>query len=151
MAGTKSFCAQPGELDKTWWLIDGDDALVGRLASEIAMILMGKHQPTYTPHLDTGDYVIVVNVDKIRFSGNKAEIKTYLWYTGYAGGLRSETAAARLQRAPEQVLRDAVRRMLPKNKLGVKMLDKLKMYRGNEHPHQAQNPQPRQLKANARG
>ncbi|HMP79486.1 MAG TPA: 50S ribosomal protein L13 [Pirellulaceae bacterium] len=151
MAGTKSFYAQPGELVKKWWLIDGEGAIVGRLASEIAMILMGKHQPTYTPHVDTGDYVVVINVDKIRFVGSKAEHKAYLWYTGYAGGLRSETAAARLQRAPEQVLREAVRRMLPKNKLGVKMLEKLKVYRGNEHPHQAQDPQPHELKSAARG
>ncbi len=147
MAGTKSFVAKASDINQNWWLVDGQDAIIGRMASEIAMILMGKHRPTYTPHLDTGDFVVVINVEKIRFTGAKAEKKQYTWFTGYTG-LRTESAAQRLERAPELVLREAVRRMLPKSKLGVKMLDKLKMYRGGEHPHQAQNPQPRVLTRN---
>jgi len=108
------------------------------------MILMGKHRPTYTPHVDTGDFVIVVNVEKITFTGKKWQQKEYNWYTGYPG-LRSETAAQRLARRPEKVLSEAVRRMLPKNKLAFKMLTKLKIYAGNEHPHQAQLPEPKEL------
>ena len=148
MAGTKSFLAKPGELKQSWWLVDANAAIVGRLASEIAVILMGKHRPTYTAHVDTGDFVVVVNVDKVRFTGRKMEQKTYTWFTGYTG-LRSETAAKRIERAPEMILKEAVRRMLPKNKLGVHMLDKLKLYRGDQHPHQAQDPQPLQLEATA--
>ncbi|MEM7456493.1 MAG: 50S ribosomal protein L13 [Planctomycetota bacterium] len=140
MPGTKTYVAKPGEIDKKWWIVDADDLIVGRLASEIAVILMGKHRPTYTPHVDTGDFVIVTNADKVKFSGNKWENKTYTWYTGYPG-LRSETAKARFERKPEQILRDAVRRMLPKNKLGTQMLSKLKIYKGTEHPHSAQAPE----------
>lgn len=141
MAGTKTFVAQPDSIEKNWWLIDADDQVVGRLASRIAVILMGKHRPTYTPHVDTGDYVVVLNCDKVRFSGTKWSEKTYTWFTGYTG-LRGETAEKRLQKRPELILREAVRRMLPKNKLAVKMLDKLKLYPGTEHPHTAQHPQP---------
>ena len=104
---------------------------------------MGKHKPTYTPNTDTGDFVVVTNVEKLQFSGKKWEQKTYTWYTGYPG-LRSEKAGKRFERRPEQVLQDAVRRMLPKNKLGRKMLSKLKIYKGAEHPHGAQCPQPRE-------
>ncbi len=141
MAGTKSYLANPTELEKQWWHVDADQQIVGRLASKIAVILMGKHRPTYTAHLDTGDFVVVVNCDKIQFTGDKWNNKTYTWFTGYTG-LRLETAQARLERCPELILREAVRRMLPKNKLGEKMLNKLKLYAGSEHPHQAQNPQP---------
>ena len=140
MAGTKSYVAKPIELEKHWWLVDADQQIVGRLASKIAVILMGKHRPTYTAHLDTGDFVVVLNCDKIQFTGDKWNLKTYTWFTGYTG-LRLETAQARLDRCPELILREAVRRMLPKNKLGEKMLNKLKLYAGPEHPHQAQNPQ----------
>ena len=136
--------AKAGEVDQQWLLVDGTDKIVGRLASEIAVVLMGKHRPQYTPHVDTGDFVVVTNVDKIRFSGNKAEKKMYTWYTGYPG-LRSEAAGKRLERRPERVLSDAVRRMLPKNKLASKMLSKLKMYSGPDHPHQAQNPIPTEM------
>ncbi|HAN97978.1 MAG TPA: 50S ribosomal protein L13 [Planctomycetaceae bacterium] len=131
--------AKPGEVKQGWWVVDGQDKIVGRLARDIAMILMGKHRPTYTPHVDTGDFVIVLNCDKVRFTGRKWQQKTYTWYTGYPG-LRSETAADRLARRPELILHDAVRRMLPKNKLGRKMLSKLKLYTGSEHEHQAQQP-----------
>ncbi len=141
MAGTKTYVAKPGEIERKWWTVDAEDQIVGRLASEIAVVLMGKHRPTYTPHVDTGDFVIVTNVDKVTMSGNKWEQKTYTWYTGYPG-LRSETAASRFARKPEQIMRDAVRRMLPKNRIGRKMLSKLKLYTGSDHPHQAQDPQP---------
>ena len=139
--GTKSYNAQNHPIEQKWWIVDGEDQIIGRIASDIAMVLMGKHRPTYTPNVDTGDFVVLTNCDKVKFSGNKASKKTYTWYTGYTG-LRSETAANRLERKPEQVMRDAVRRMLPKNKIGRHMLDKFKIYKGDEHPHQAQNPLP---------
>lgn len=140
MAGTKSFVAKPGDVEQKWWLFDAEDQVLGRMASEIAVILMGKHKPTYTPHTDTGDFVVVTNIEKLNLTGKKWEQKTYTWYTGYPG-LRTESAAKRFERRPEQVVRDAVRRMLPKNKLGRKMLGKLKLYKGADHPHSAQNPQ----------
>lgn len=144
MTGTKSYMAKPGEVEQKWWLVDANDKVVGRLASDIAMILMGKHRPTYTPHVDTGDYVVVINADKVVFTGNKWNDKTYSWYTGYPG-LHVETAAERLKRHPDRILREAVRRMLPKNALARKMLAKLKIYAGTEHGHQAQQPEPREL------
>lgn len=144
MATTKSYMARPGELQPKWWLVDASNKVVGRLASDIAMILMGKHRPTYTPHVDTGDYVVVINAEKVRFTGRKLELKRYTWYTGYMG-LRVETAGHRLKRKPELILRDAVRRMLPKNKLAFQMLDKLKIYVGDSHPHQPQQPESIQL------
>lgn len=137
----KTFMAQPQNVERQWFTVDATDQIVGRLASEIAVILMGKHKPTYTPHVDTGDFVIVTNVEKVVFSGKKWDQKRYTWYTGYPG-LRSETAKNRLERRPELILREAIRRMLPKNKLARKMLSKLKLYVGPEHPHQAQQPQP---------
>ena len=140
----KTYMAKPGEVEQKWWLVDATDKVVGRLASDIAMILMGKHRPTYTPHVDTGDYVVVVNVEKIAFSGKKWDQKRYTWYTGYTR-LRSESAAERREEKPEKILTEAVRRMLPKNKLAVAMLSKLKVYAGEEHPHQAQMPEPKEL------
>lgn len=144
MPATKSYMAKPGEVTQHWWLVDAADKIVGRLASDIAMILMGKHRPTYTPHVDTGDFVVVINAAKVVFTGRKWDNKTYTWFTGYTG-LRSETAGQRLERHPEDILSEAVRRMLPKNKLGRKMLSKLKVFAGAEHPHQAQQPEPIQL------
>lgn len=144
VAGTKTYVAKPGEVEQKWYLVDGTDQIVGRLASDIAVILMGKHRPVYTPHVDTGEFVVVTNVEKVRFTGRKWEQKKYTWYTGYPGQ-RSETAANRLERRPEQILREAVRRMLPKNKLGDAMLSKLKVYAGPDHPHQAQNPESLEL------
>lgn len=144
MTGTKTFMAKPGEVEQKWWLVDATDKVVGRLASDIATILMGKHRATYTPHVDTGDYVIVINAEKVVFSGNKWSDKRYTWYTGHTG-LRTETAAKRLQRHPDRILREAVRRMLPKNSLARKMLSKLKIYAGTEHQHQAQQPELREL------
>ena len=144
MSALKTYMAKSGEVDQQWWVVDANDKVVGRLASDIATILMGKHRPTYTPHVDTGDFVVVVNVEKVQFTGRKWDQKTYNWYTGYTG-LRSEVAEKRHQRHPDQVLREAVRRMLPKNKLGRKMLAKLKLFVGPDHPHQAQQPTPIEL------
>lgn len=139
MVANKTYMAKPGELERQWYVVDGTDQIVGRLATDIATILMGKHRPTYTPHVDTGDFVIVTNCDKVTLTGNKWLTKRYTWYTGYPG-LREETADRRHQRHPDKILRDAVRRMLPKSKLGRQMLSKLKLYAGAEHPHQAQQP-----------
>ncbi|HUS38356.1 MAG: 50S ribosomal protein L13 [Pirellulales bacterium] len=140
---TKTYSAKPGDVEQKWWLYDAEGLIVGRLAAEIAPILMGKHRPQYTPHIDTGDFVVVVNVEKIVFTGKKWKNKTYTWYTGWPG-LRSVTAEKRREAHPERILTEAVRRMLPKNKLGRKMLAKLKVYAGDQHPHQAQGPQSRQ-------
>jgi large subunit ribosomal protein L13 len=141
---TKTYVAKPGELPEKWWVVDAADKVVGRLASDIAMMLMGKHRPTYTPHVDTGDFVIVVNAERIKFTGKKWQQKEYKWYTGYPGQM-VETAEERRTRRPELILREAVRRMMPKTKLGVHMLDKLKIYAGADHPHQAQQPEAREL------
>lgn len=151
---TKSFLAKAGEVQPGWILVNADGQVVGRLAVKIAAILMGKHKPTYTPHVDTGDFVVVVNSDKIRFSGRpvthathpyfsaKMLTKEYDTYSRYPGGRKVVTAATMLERKPEEILRLAVKRMLPKTKLGRHMLKKLKLYRGDQHPHQAQQPQP---------
>lgn len=137
---TTTYMAKPGQVDQKWWIVDAEDQIVGRLASDLATILMGKHRPTYTPHVDTGDFVVVINAEKVKFTGSKWEKKEYRWYTGYTGQ-RSETAEQRLENNPDQILREAVRRMLPKNKLATKMLSKLKIFVGPEHPHQAQQPE----------
>ncbi|WP_146449020.1 50S ribosomal protein L13 [Bythopirellula polymerisocia] len=136
--------AKTGEVEQKWLLVDATDKIVGRLASEIAMILMGKHRPTYTPHVDTGDYVVVVNAEKIAFTGKKWENKKYAWYTGYTRQ-RTVSAGVRLEKNPALILEEAVRRMLPKNKLARNMLSKLKVYAGTEHPHTAQQPEPTEL------
>ena len=141
----KTYMAKPGEVEQRWWLVDAAGLRVGRLATELAMVLMGKHRPTYTPHVDTGDFIVVINADKVEFGGAKWEQKVYTWFTGYHG-LRSETAGDRLERRPELILQEAVRRMLPKNKLGRVMLSKLKVYAGAEHPHASQQPQVREIK-----
>lgn len=140
MAGTKTYMAKQQDVQRKWYLVDATDKKVGRLASDIAVRLMGKHRPTYTPHVDTGDFVVVTNVEKVVFSGNKWDQKTYAWYTGYPGQ-KTITARERFNRKPELILQEAVRRMLPKNKLGRKMLAKLKLYVGESHPHQAQQPE----------
>ncbi len=136
----KTTMVKPADVEPQWLLVDATDKVVGRLASDIAVRLMGKHRPTYTPHVDTGDFVVVVNCEKVKFTGKKWEQKKYTWYTGYTQQ-RSITAGEQLEKHPERVLREAVRRMLPKNKLARKMLDKLKIYEGGDHPHQAQNPE----------
>jgi len=144
MTTQKTYMARPGEVEARWWLVDATDKVVGRLAADIAMVLMGKDRPTYTPHVDCGDFIVVINAAKVVFTGKKWQQKEYAWYTGYVGQHR-ETAAHRLARKPELILREAIRRMLPKNKLAYKLLAKVKIYPGNEHPHQAQCPEPRDL------
>ena len=134
--------AKAGELAKQWYVIDATDMVVGRLAAQIAPILMGKHRPTYTPHIDTGDYVIVTNVDKVVFTGNKWLQKSYQRYSGHPGGQKEEVAWKLFQRRPERILQLAVQRMMPKNKIGRHMLSKMKLYVGDQHPHQAQMPTP---------
>src|SRR5947208_8083410 len=138
----KCYQAKAGELAKQWFVIDASGQVVGRLAAQIAPILMGKHRPTYTPHVDTGDFVIVTNVDKVVFTGNKWQQKFYQRYSGYPGGQREEAAWKLFQRHPDRILQLAVSRMMPKNKLGRHMMSKLKLYAGAQHPHQAQSPQP---------
>jgi large subunit ribosomal protein L13 len=139
-----TYMAKNGELEQQWLLVDAADQIVGRLASKIAVVLMGKHRPIYTPHVDTGDFVVVVNAEKVVFTGNKWKQKKYTWYTGYPGQ-KSITAERRLEKQPELILKEAVRRMLPKNKLGRKMLSKLKIFTGPDHTHQAQQPEPTEL------
>jgi large subunit ribosomal protein L13 len=140
VATQKSYMAKPGELEKKWFVVDATDCILGRIASDIAMILMGKHRPTYTAHVDTGDFVVVVNAEKVVMTGNKLQVRHYSWYNGYPRQ-KMESYAERLERKPEDLIIMAVKRMLPKNALGRHMLDKLKVYAGNEHPHQAQQPE----------
>jgi large subunit ribosomal protein L13 len=137
----KSFMAKKNEVEQKWLLVDADGAILGRVAAKIAPILMGKTKPTYTPHVDTGDYLIVVNAGKIRLTGKKAQTKEYDYYTYHPGGHRYVSFADMMAKKPEKVVEMAVRRMLPKNALGRKMLKKLKIYRGPEHEHQAQKPE----------
>ena len=125
-----------------WYIVDAENQVLGRLASEVAKILRGKHKPLYTPHVDTGDYVIIINADKVVLTGNKWSQKIYHWHTGYPGGLRQTTAEKLRQRRPERIVEYAVRGMLPKTKLGRAMLRKLKVYAANTHPHRAQQPEP---------
>lgn len=138
----KCFQAKPGEVEQHWYVLDATDQVLGRLAVRIASVLMGKNKPTYTPHVDTGDFVIVLNADKVKVTGRKKETVIYQSYTGYPGGQKEVPMRRVLDRHPERVLREAVRRMLPKNSLARQMLSKLKLYNGNEHPHQAQQPEP---------
>lgn len=137
----KTTWAKPGLYAHKWYVIDAEDYILGRMASKIAMMLMGKHKPIYTPFIDTGDYVIVVNAEKIAFTGTKARNKKYNWHTGYMGGIKERTLAEYLEKDPEEVIRLAVKRMLPKTKMGRAMLEKLKVYKGAEHPHAAQKPE----------
>jgi large subunit ribosomal protein L13 len=134
--------AKPDNITHDWYVIDASDAIVGRLATRLTTVLRGKHKPTFTPHLDTGDFVIVINADKVRFTGNKLDQKFYHHYTGYPGGLRSKSAREMLAQHPERVIQEAVRRMLPKNRLSRTVFSKLKVYAGPEHPHAAQQPKP---------
>jgi large subunit ribosomal protein L13 len=134
--------AKAGEITPQWRHVDAEGQVLGRLATRIATILMGKHRPTYTPHIDTGDYVIVTNAEKIVLTGRKAQQKMKLRYSGYPGGLKAESYASLLKRRPAVVVEDAVRRMLPKSVLGRRMYRKLKVYAGPDHPHHAQQPIP---------
>jgi large subunit ribosomal protein L13 len=137
----KTLFAKNTDVEKKWHVIDADGLVVGRLASRVAAILRGKNKPIFTPHVDTGNFVIIVNADKVRFTGNKLEKKEYYHHSGYPGGIKRETAKEIMKSSPERIIFSAVRGMLPKNKLGRKQLKKLKVYRGAEHPHNAQNPE----------
>ena len=140
-----TYFPKEGEIARKWFVVDATDKTLGRLASQVARILMGKENPQYTTFLDTGDHVIVINAGKIRVTGMKAEQKAYHRYTGYPGGLRSEDFNKRFDRKPELIIEDAISRMLPKTKLGKQMFTKLKVYRGDKHPHEAQKPEARVL------
>jgi len=137
----KSFMAKEGQIGGKWVIVDAAGAVLGRMASKIAMILMGKDKPTYTPHVLTGDYVIVINAEKVKVTGNKAAYKQYDYFTLYPGGHKYISFAEMMAKHPEKVIQMAVKRMLPKNKLGRDMLKRLKVYKGSEHMHQSQNPQ----------
>ena len=142
---TKTESARPGQVERRWFIVDADGQNLGRLSSVIAEVLRGKRSPWYTPHVDVGDFVIVTNAEKIAVTGNKMSEKRYWRHSGYPGGIRSRTLAEQLDRRPEEVIRKAVRGMLPKSKLGRAQLLKLKIYAGPEHPHEAQSPEPLRL------
>ena len=129
-------------VDRNWYVVDAENKVLGRLASELAKILRGKHKPDFTPHVDTGDYVIVINAEKVNLTGNKLKGKVYYSHSGYPGGIKSITAENLKAKKPEALIRLAVKGMLPKNRLGRKLFKKLKVYAGGEHPHQAQQPKP---------
>jgi large subunit ribosomal protein L13 len=141
----KSFLAKKDQVEQKWLLVDAEGAILGRMAAKIAPILMGKTKPTYTPHVDTGDYVVVVNAEKIKLTGKKAETKEYDYYTHFPGGHKYVSFADMMEKKPERVIELAVRRMMPKNKLAVAMMKKLKVYRGPEHENQAQKPEKTEL------
>lgn len=138
----KTESAKKEDITRKWYLIDAADKILGRIASDVARILMGKHKTVWTPNVDTGDFVVVINADKVRVTGKKLLDKTYYKHSGYIGGLKKESLGSLLNRKPETVITLAVKGMLPKTKLGRQMLKKLKVYRGDKHPHSAQNPQP---------
>ena len=137
----KTFVAKEQEIQKKWFLVDAENRILGRLATQIAIRLRGKHKPIFTPHADTGDFVVVINAEKITLTGAKLDNKVYYRHSGYIGGLKKITARRLLEQKPEEVLRLAVKRMLPKNSLGRRQLKKLKIYKGTDHPHQAQDPE----------
>ncbi len=137
----KTFVARPQEIERKWYLVDAKGKVLGRLASKIAMRLRGKHKPIFTPHTDTGDFVVVVNAEKVVLTGKKWDNKMYYRHSGYLGGLKVRSAKKMLETRPEEIIRHAVRGMLPKNSLGRRQLKKLKIYAGPDHPHQAQKPQ----------
>ncbi len=144
-----TYFPKAGEIVRKWYVVDASGQTLGRLASRVAMILMGKENPQYTPFIDAGDHVVVINADKIETTGMKAEQKSYKHYTGYPGGLRSEDYRERLARKPELIIEQAVLRMLPKTKMGKQMITKLNIYRGDKHPHQAQKPKDLALEVRA--
>jgi large subunit ribosomal protein L13 len=136
----KTFSAKPSDIERNWYVVDAKGKVLGRLATAISVVLRGKNKATFTPHMDTGDFVIVVNAGKVKLTGNKLMDKKYYSHTGYPGGLKETTAGKLLNEKPERVLISAVRGMLPKNRLGRQLIKKLKIYPGPEHPHSAQNP-----------
>ncbi|HIF86162.1 MAG TPA: 50S ribosomal protein L13 [Gammaproteobacteria bacterium] len=137
----KTYSAKPHEVDQKWLLVDAEGQTLGRMATAIATRLRGKHKPEYTPHIDTGDFVVVINADKVRVTGNKAKDKIYHSHSGFPGGLKSISFEMLLEKAPERVIKQAVKGMLPRNSLGRAMFKKLKVYAGAEHPHTAQQPE----------
>lgn len=141
----KTYTPKAPEIERRWWVVDAEGVVLGRLASKVAQVLRGKHKPMYTPHLDTGDFVVVVNADKVRLTGTKAEKKTYFRHTGYIGGEKHIPVSTMLEKHPERVVELAVKGMLPKNNLGRLMRRKLKVYASAEHPHAAQQPQPLEI------
>jgi large subunit ribosomal protein L13 len=134
------------EIQRKWYVVDAQGQVLGRLATRVATVLRGKHKPTFSPHLDVGDHVVVINAEKVQFTGRKLQDKQYRWHTGYIGGLKEVSAETMLRTHPERVIEWAVEGMLPKNRLGRAMAKKLKVYRGAEHPHDAQQPQPLEVK-----
>jgi large subunit ribosomal protein L13 len=141
----KTYSAKKEDIERAWFIVDATDQTLGRMATQIATILRGKHKPLFTPHVDCGDFVVVVNAEKLHVTGNRMDDKKYYKHSGYPGGLRTMTLREALQRKPDFVVREAVRRMLPKNTLGRQMLKKLKVYAGPDHPHEAQRPQPLEI------
>ncbi len=141
----KTFSAKPKDIRRDWYIVDATDKVLGRLATEVVRRLRGKHKPEYTPHMDTGDHVVVINAGKVRVTGNKASDKIYHRHTGFPGGIKSETFEKALIRSPEFVIETAIKGMLPKNPLGRAMFSKLHVYAGSEHRHQAQQPKPLEL------
>jgi large subunit ribosomal protein L13 len=137
----KTFVTTPADIERRWWLVDAEGQTLGRLATQVAAILRGKHKPTFSPNLDTGDYVVVVNCDKLSVTGNRLEDKMYYEFSGFFGGMKSERLKDKLARRPEHVMELAVKGMLPKGKLGRAMFKKLKAYAGPDHPHAGQNPE----------
>jgi large subunit ribosomal protein L13 len=142
----KSYMARPLEVERKWYVVDAEGQTLGRLATEIATILRGKNKPQYTPHVDTGDFVVVVNAEKVAVTGKKAEQKVYRRHSGYPGGLKETSYEQLMERRPTEILRRAVKGMMPKNRLARQQLRKLKIYAGPEHPHAAQNPQPYEVR-----
>ena len=142
----KSYVARPSSVERKWHLIDAEGQTLGRLATEIARLLRGKNKPQYTPHIDTGDFVVVVNAEKVAVTGKKAEQKVYRRHTGYPGGLKETSYEDMLERKPTEILRRAVRGMMPKTRLGRQQFRKLKIYAGPEHPHEAQRPEPYEVR-----
>ena len=138
----KTYSVKAGEIERRWFVVDAEGKILGRVASEIARILRGKHKPTYTPHLDTGDFVVVINAEKVALTGKKADQKTYFRHTGYMGGEKFIPFRQMLEKHPERVIELAIKGMLPKGALGRQMYTKLRVYAGTEHPHQAQQPEP---------
>ncbi len=145
----KTWNAKPGEIERRWYVVDAEGKTLGRLATQIADTLRGKTKPQYTPHVDTGDFVVVVNAEKITVTGNKLDDKLYYRHSGYPGGLRSRPLRDQLERRPTEVIRKAVKGMLPRNRLARQQLNKLKVYAGPDHPHQAQAPQPLRAREDA--
>ncbi len=137
----KTQFAKKGEVERKWYVVDAKDAVLGRLATKIATYLRGKNKPVFTPNVDTGDFIIVINADKIRLTGRKLDNKVYYHHTGYIGGIKAQTAKSMMEKTPEKIIEKAVWGMLPKNTLGKQMLKKLKVYKGAEHPHKAQAPE----------